>query len=185
MTQNNDTVAIVNGKLILTFPDADTPVVWQMDLEKAAACALEVKEDKKAKLFSLVLRDADNQTNTIASFAEKSQAVSALMATSKALQSGQGTTSAQPAPQPAPAQAYAPQPQYVIAPQAETKGEGKKAAIIALVLILLLLGIWSISIPTGQIDLANIPQSGSATSAAAPAASTGVAVSADEFLKGR
>lgn len=184
MTQNNDAVAIVNGKLILTFPEADTPVVWQMDLEKAAACALEVKEDKKAKLFSLVLRDADNQISTIASFAEKTQAVSALMATSKALQSGQGTK-AQPAPQAAaPAQAYAPQPQYIIAPQAENKGEGKKAAIIALVLILLLLGIWSISIPTGQFDLANAPQAGAG--AAAPATSSaGVAVSADEFLKSR
>ena len=34
---------VVDGKLILSFPHALTPVVWQMDLSQTKASALEVQ----------------------------------------------------------------------------------------------------------------------------------------------
>lgn len=174
MTSDN-TASVVNGKLILSFPNAETPVVWQMDLEKAASCALEIKEDKKSKLFSLVQKISDDQQNTIASFKEKAEAIASLMATSAALQNGETKLINV-------AQANtAPSIQYAQAPQ--TKGEGKKAAILAFLLILLLVIIWAISVPLGQIKLSERNRSGeSGTGATAPA---GEAVSADEFLKNR
>lgn len=173
MTSNN-TASVVNGKLILSFPNAENPVVWQMDLEKAASCALEIKEDKKTKLFSLVQKISDDQQNTIASFKEKAEAIAALMATSSALQNGD-TKSVNVAPANAAASV-----QYVQAPQ--TKGEGKKAAILAFLLILLLVIIWAISVPLGQIKLSEKSHSANSTGTSSP---TGEAVSADEFLKNR
>lgn len=175
---NNNVASVVNGKLILSFPNAETPVVWQMDLEKAESCALEIKEDKKTKLFSLVQKTSDDHQNTIASFQDKAQAVSALMSTSAALQKGEtkvvnfahSNT--------------APNIQYQSAPQA--RGEGKKAAILSFLLILLLLAIWAISVPLGKMSSKQVgvgeASSGGASSAASP---SGEAVSADEFLKNR
>ena len=53
-TQTTQSIAnVVDGKLILSLPEAATPVIWQMDLEQAQSCALEVKEDKKSKQFNL------------------------------------------------------------------------------------------------------------------------------------
>lgn len=179
---NDNVASIVDGKLILSFPDAQTPVVWQMDLEKASSCALEVKEDKKTKSFSLVQKISDEQQNTIASFGDKAEAVAALMATSAALQGGQGKIKA--GAQPAVAQ-YQAQPQimHVAAPAVPAKGEGKKAAILSLLLIIVLGGIWMISVPMGQIPSAGgVKASGSG--APAPVTS-GEPMSADDFLKNR
>lgn len=179
---SNNVAKVVNGKLILSFPDAETPVVWQMDLEKAEICALEIKEDKKTKLFSLVQRVSENEQNVIASFAEKSAAVAALMATSAAMQGGGGFT-AQPQLINVAAQAPLQYTQHVAK---QGKGEGKKAAVLSFVLILILLAIWAISIPLGQVKTSALSSSESSSGASGGSVSTGgEAMSAEEFLKNR
>lgn len=179
---SNNVAKVVNGKLILSFPEADTPVVWQMDLDKAETCALEIKEDKKTKLYSLVQRVSESEQNIIASFQEKADAVAALMATSSAMQNGSSSPVFQPmAMQTAQAPVYYSQPAPV-----QGKGEGKKAVVLSVVLILILLAIWAISIPLGQVKTSALSAEGSsAAQGSGAAASGGEAVSAEEFLKNR
>ena len=42
--------SVVDGKLILSFPHAQTPVLWQMDLTQAKASSLEVTKSEKGKV---------------------------------------------------------------------------------------------------------------------------------------
>ena len=49
--KNKTSAKVVEGKLILSCPGAEIPVVWQMDLNEAKACAFEVQCDEKANGF--------------------------------------------------------------------------------------------------------------------------------------
>lgn len=80
---------VVDGKLVLSFPDAVTPVVWQMDLATAKSSALEIKNDKRKKQHILIAREGEDVTE-IASFEEAEAAKSALMDVATALQTGSG-----------------------------------------------------------------------------------------------
>lgn len=80
--------SVVDGKLILSFPGAKTPVVWQMDLAEAKASALEVQGTKDP--FTLVLRTAKGDAVDIAPFATKEEAVEGLIAVTHALQNAHG-----------------------------------------------------------------------------------------------
>lgn len=164
MVQENKQVSIVDGKLILSFPEADTPVVWQMDLAKATAYALEVQEDKKRKLFTLNFKEDNDNKSEIAAFSEKAQAVEALSACANALQNAQGKIS---------------QPANVTIANPQPKESNTAGYIMAFILILILLGIWSIS-ARAPLDGA-VDQTATATSSTSPNES-GVAVSADSFL---
>lgn len=80
-------VRVVNGKLILSFPHAITPVVWQMDLSHAKSCAFEIHVDDKKGQTSLTTREAGEKTKeVIASFVTQDQAIEGLVATSQALE---------------------------------------------------------------------------------------------------
>ena len=46
--KNGASANVVDGKLILSFPHAQTPVLWQMDLAQAKASAIEVLKAEKA-----------------------------------------------------------------------------------------------------------------------------------------
>ena len=79
---------IIDGKLILSFPDAITPIIWQMDFGAAKMSALEIRTlDEKNQLL-LTAPKAD--TIEIASFNDKNQAIDHLVAISKALDKAQG-----------------------------------------------------------------------------------------------
>ncbi len=164
-----NTVKIVNGKLILSLPEAETPVVWQADLDHAQTALFTVKEDKKAKIFNLILQKSEGGIDKIAPFKTKKAAVDILMRTSDALQNVE-----------------AQKPSRKKASGAD-QGVDKLGAVLAFALVATLLLIWIISASRPNLDTtsnntsisSNAPQGSSARDAA------GVAVSADDFLSNR
>lgn len=84
----DSSASVVDGKLILSFPGAKTPVVWQMDLTEAKASALEVQGQKDP--FTLVLKTAKGEAMDIAPFSTKEEAVEGLVAVTRALQNAHG-----------------------------------------------------------------------------------------------
>ena len=163
---------VVDGKLILSLPGAVTPVVWQMDLGEAKASAMEVREDKDDKHYILTLKTPRGEALNIAPFAERSDAVEALMAAARALENAQGrirplssqdNSSGVPVP-------------------AEQKKSGKKwaGAVLGIVFIIILMTLWSSLLPRppAGTDATAIQRAGSQ-------GTTGVPLSADDFLRGR
>lgn len=83
-----NTVNIANNKLVLSLPQAKSPVVWQMDLSAYEACAVEVSGTKAP--FDLVLKKPDGKSETIAAFESKDDATAVLLQITDALQNGEG-----------------------------------------------------------------------------------------------
>ncbi len=85
---------VVDGKLILSFPDAVKPVLWQMDLVSAKASALEVDqlsgEPGAGGQAALILKTPKGEQTTIAVFESRDAALSALMTVGAALGCAQG-----------------------------------------------------------------------------------------------
>ncbi len=79
---------VVDGKLILSFPNATSPVVWQMDLQGHKASALEVKAQDDTAV--LLLKTAKGETIEIAAFATHEDAVDGLMKASNAMKNASG-----------------------------------------------------------------------------------------------
>jgi hypothetical protein len=169
--QSNSSARVVDGKLILTYPEAVTPVVWQMDLAQAKASALEVRESPKG--VSLVLKTAKGETVEIAPFATKGEAVEALMAAARALEGAHGQI------RPAGAANSADNVSGV-----PIKKHNRWAAgLLGVLLIVVLLMIWASLAPRPAISV-----DGAATSSPGSQTSfgqkeeNGVPLSADEFL---
>lgn len=80
---------IIDGTLILTLPNAVSPVVWQMELGQSKSSALEVRANDNNQ-FTLVLKTPRQDVQDIATFANKEAAVEALLVTSKAMEAGSG-----------------------------------------------------------------------------------------------
>lgn len=184
---NDANASVVDGKLILSFPEALTPIVWQMDLSDAKSSSFEVVEE--GKNFALVTKKQGAQKKeSIAPFSTKEQAIAALMATSSALKNGHGHIAA-----PSSAAAHSAQPHaqtvYHMPPQAaQQKGSAGKWAVA--ILCLLVIGFLFTSIANMQPRIAGGGDGASRTSASAgaganAASSAGVAVSADDFLRSR
>lgn len=181
--------SVVDGKLILSFPEALTPIVWQMDLSDAKSSSFEVIND--GDNFALVTKKQGAQKKeSIAPFPTKAQAIAALMATSSALKNGHGHIHQTGAAQPAQA---VPQQVYHMPSQA---GSGKSSAgkWIVAILCLLVIGFLFMMILNMQPRMAGssggmsaTSSSASAGSASAPSSanSAGVPVSADDFLQSR
>ena len=160
---------VVDGKLILSFPHAITPVVWQMDLTQVKASALEVHENKDKGTATLVLKTPGGANTDIAPFEQKSQAVSALMAVSRALESAQGQIRPTAAVE-----------TINYGGARRSSGFGKALAVIlGLVLLFILVNIWGSNLP--QAPAGYEGNSADATATSAPV-ETGVPLSADEFL---
>ncbi len=179
---------VVDGKLILSFPMAVNPVIWQMDLNKAKSCALEVQEDKKKKQFLLQLKSNSQEAENIAAFEDKQSAVDAMMAASSALQNASGQINPaavvqQVAPTGTANVTSIPTAQVPVNTKSSESGDNKKAALLAVFLIVILVIIWSVSIPRNAGPLLSTNEIvGAIESAGSGESSTGVAVSADEFL---
>ena len=172
-TQSN--ASIVDGKLILSLPNAQMPVVWQMDLNAAKSASFTVKEDKKKKVFNLVLKKDDGSTDEIAPFEDKQSAVDVLMETSSVLQSGQGKDKAD-----TPANNNA-----TNGNNGSTSKNDKLGAFLAFALIVILFSVWMIS-ASSRLDITDGESVSSSYGAAAnPRESSGVPVSADDFLNNR
>tara|TARA_R110001592_G_scaffold3525_3_gene19782 strand:+ start:32015 stop:32575 length:561 start_codon:yes stop_codon:yes gene_type:complete len=172
------TIKIVDSKLILSLPTAQMPVVWQMDLDKAQSAAFTIKENKGDKNFSLVLKTQDGKMDDIASFDDKESALEILMETSSVLQNAHGQI--KPV-------AAASNTNVAAADQAASSKDGgsdKLGAFLAVTLVIVLVLIWSVS--------SSVPSKMSGSSAlesmaasAEPRQSSGVPVSAEDFLNNR
>ncbi len=84
---------VVDGKLILSFPNAVRPILWQMDFSQVKVSALEVlpaNNDAAEGSFILSLKTPKGEMIEIAPFEKKEQAVCGLVAASKALESAHG-----------------------------------------------------------------------------------------------
>lgn len=172
MTAENK-VSVSAGKLILSLPEAESPVVWQMALDTAQASAFTISEDKKKKIFSLVSKDQDGKESAIADFKKKEDAVGVLMQTSEVLQNGGDAANANDPVSKA------------------SSGHGEKndksdkyGALIAFLLIVALFGVWMISASMNPEDVTYANSLGGIQSEGGVPArdSSGVPVSVDDFL---
>lgn len=173
---------VVDGKLILSFPEAITPIVWQIDLSDAKSSSFEVVEE--GGRFSLVTKKSGAQKKeTIAPFADRDTAVKALMATSYALSNAHGQIQGSGVIANTNMAAH-PAPMTYAAPPAQAKG-GAGKWIFAIASVVLIIGLFSM-LNTMQ------PRSPSSMGGASNTASgqgaepqSGVPVSADDFLRTR
>ncbi|MGH1404600.1 MAG: hypothetical protein ACRBDL_10185 [Alphaproteobacteria bacterium] len=182
--QNNATqssISIVDGKLILSLPNATSPVVWQMDLGAAQSSSFTINEDKKKKQFALISKNQDGNAEDIATFSDKDTAISVLMETASALQNAHGQIKSEPIATITPANMAA-QGILAGAPANDTKND-KLGALLAVGLIIVLFAIWAIS-ATKSSSLEELSSAPSSTPAQNSDA-TGVPVSADDFLNNR
>ncbi len=170
-SNHQSSARVVDGKLVLSFPHAITPVVWQMDLTQVKASALEVHEDKTTGVATLVLKTPGGSNTDVAPFEKKSQAVEALMAVSRALESAQGQIRVVAAGE---AATYAQAPRKPFSP-------GKWiAAVLALFMLFILFNIWGSNLPQRPSSVESA--SSADPSAPRPEAEAGVPLSADDFL---
>lgn len=166
--QNTQTAApanIVDGKLILSFPKAKNPIIWQMDLGNIKISALEIQTLNGEA--TLILKNPKGESVTIAAFVNHNDAVENLVAISTALGKASGRIVSNENTQ-------------------NDHSQGKKnnllktllTAVGGLTLLILLFGfIGSISKPSST--------SGTNSTSNAPATTSGAPISADEFLKGQ
>ncbi len=89
MEKFSSSAKVIDGTLILTLPDAVTPVVWQMQLGQTKSSALEVREQNDGT-WLLVLKTPRMDVMSIAPFATKDRAVRALLAVSRAMEKAHG-----------------------------------------------------------------------------------------------
>ncbi len=177
-------VKIVDGVLILSFPEAETPVVWRMKLEEAALAAFEVRKNSDTDNgFFLHLRASDNKSDNIALFETKEEAVKALMDVTKAMEEA----SSVPA-QPSPAHTNVSM-SHSVGPMAVTQSTPApkrfgllKTILLALFLsALLILGLLFLLVKSGP----SYNEFPSQISETPPQNSIGTPLSADDFLNQR
>lgn len=164
--------SVVDGKLILSFPSALTPVVWQMDLSTAKASALEVQEKNGG--YALILKTPKGENLDIAPFDDRTKAVQGLMAASNALENAYGHIHP----------ANSNKSESYKEPRRRQKKGHALPIMVSVLLVFLLFLLWnaaSLQAPQ-QYQQANSVMDDAASNAAH---SSGVPVSADDFLKGR
>jgi len=166
---------VVDGMLILSLPDAVSPVIWRMELGHAKASAMEVRENDDGT-FSLVLRTPRGETNEIAPFTTRAAAVRALMSVSRALESGASRVAQ---PQAAANVRVAAEP---AAPA--RRGGGLVPGLIAVGILVILISIFFSMMPK-TVPMGVAPAGGIPGPAAANGSAPGMPVSADDFLRGR
>ncbi|MGQ0527683.1 MAG: hypothetical protein ACT4OY_06630 [Alphaproteobacteria bacterium] len=167
-------VHVVDGKLILSFPNALTPVVWQMDLAQTKASSLEVMEKDGGKTHALLIKTPKGETLEVALFAKKSQAVNGLVAASRALSTAHGQIRAHTV-----AGSNDTGENYTV--PARKKGFSWKTFMLGILMLFILMTVWASLTPPTAIN-----ESGDAgLPVPAPEAETGVPLSADEYLRNR
>ncbi|MDB5491452.1 MAG: hypothetical protein JWO78_1301 [Micavibrio sp.] len=169
--------SVVDGTLILSLPDALSPVVWRLELSNAKASALEVREGDGG-VFRLMLKTPRGDVNDIAGFASRGRAVAALMAVSRAMEQSHG----QIYPAANDTEPYNPA-HLPVAPKRGKVAGAKKGGLVGVVVAI------AVIVGLGMLLINMTPPKYNAISgASAPAQSatpSGVPVSADDFLKNR
>ncbi len=173
---------VVDGKLILSLPEALKPIVWQMDLGQAKASALEVSENQDHTGYRLLLKTPRGESLDVASFPTRDLALEGLMAASCALENAQGHIWAGGSAAQTPANDGLSHPHISLRSQvAQNSSQGRWVGLfLALALIIVLGFIWN-SPSTSLTEIAeNTDLSTPALSD--PANNNGVPLSADSFL---
>lgn len=170
------TAKVVDGSLILSLPDAISPVVWRMELGPVKSAALEVR-DQADGTHVLTLKTPRNDVHDIAPFASRGQAVRALMAVSRALENSHG----QVLPAPIANQNvhhHEAAPTYIHKPR-----KNRWVAIVA-VLILLVIGVILVAQQTPRTtSFSAVPASDSLAANNSSNETAGVPMSADSYLQ--
>ncbi|MEM7650969.1 MAG: hypothetical protein AAF204_02660 [Pseudomonadota bacterium] len=170
--ETNASARVVDGKMILSMPDALAPVVWQMDLSEVKASALELRHDEKTERFVLVLKTPRGEKNEIAGFDKRTHALEALMAASAALENAHGSISNA---------SHGGQIPSSPAQNAKTKRGKWMSALLGIVILFILLVLWS-SIMPNSVNTGTGGTTSTALSAGGSAPQSGMPLSADDFL---
>ncbi len=167
---------VVGDTLVLSLPDARSPIVWRMELGEIKAAAFEVRQEDKSWVLTMKTPKGDAQE--IAPYDTKAQALKALMAASRAMEqaSAKPVSYANDAGRP------------VAAPPPRKKGQLAAGIIGVAILGVLIYGITQAGPKTPHS-----PGSSAATSSPSAAmqegfsgkSAPGVPVSADDFLRNR
>ncbi len=176
---------VVDGTLVLSMPDAISPVVWRMDFGQSKSSALEVREVEGT--YKLMLKTPKGDISDVAPFDSKAKAVNALMAVSKAMEQGQGNIK----PSYASATGETGSGSQVVTPAAaipQAKKSGKGQVFAGIFGVCLLVGLLFMLISSSGNRAAL--QAGGASSqnpagGESAQANTGVPMSADDFLRAR
>ncbi len=169
---------VIDGTLILSLPDALSPVVWRMELGHAKSSAIEVREQKDGG-YMLTLKTPKGDVNDIAPYATRAAAVTALVAISNALEHAHGHIN------PAVTGTDA-----AVAPRAaNTNAKGSRArgiltGIIGLAVVVMLIGVlMSMNPMPANINPAGGPTGGPAGSIAGTGGTSGIAEMESAFSK--
>lgn len=177
---------VVDGYLILSLLDAIEPVVWRMSLEKIGAAAFEIKSEESGTLSKLILKPKKGTAEIIASFSEKEGAVQALKKASMALQN-KAQASFTPVPTP---DGGADKNNKTVKIAASTqhipKKEGQRwwLVIVGIILVGGLYYYLNTLIPNTTTNFQGAQNIAAPNNNASPSNTTGVPVSADDFLNG-
>lgn len=173
--QHKSSASVVDGKLVLSFPGAEKPVVWQMCLNDAKVSALEIEKDEAGEEFTyaLLLKNSKGETTPVARFEKRREALSALMAASKALKEAKG-------------QIFSATDGANASCPSGKRRSGFRWIFIFGLLVLGVMALLNILSRSGWNDPRALQDTlaDSALSSGVPSAA-GVPVSADDFLKGR
>lgn len=162
---SKSSASVVDGKLILSFPGAVRPSVWQMDLTQVKSSALEVVEQGAHHV--LAFKGAKGEASDVAVFLRRDQALQALLAASKAMEGAHGHI-----------RPGSGDSNFVQGAAPVKQKRGWAAPILGILLILVLLFLWANLAPVTPESI------GAADGAVAPApAPSGIPMSADDFLK--
>lgn len=192
--KNQDSASFTGGHLVLSFPDADTPIVWRKDFNeiKSASFCVEdrSKKDKPLHVLVLTLQNSDkkeNQSEDIASFQQKDAAVKALQNVSQAMAFGQTASGAEQASK---------QTHYATAHAGTEQSSAKSGALgfgIWTLLIICAGLLWFMyasgpkpsSVRTTATTQQQSPQSSQTSGAQSQQNAVGVPLNADAFLLNR
>lgn len=164
--QHTSSAKVVDGSLVLSLPDALTPVVWRMELGHVKASAMEVRASDNRYL--LVLKTPKGEEHDIAPFESREHAVSALMQIANALEKADGRTKSRSG--------------TLVQPAFENMAPPKSALrkwVVGALIVLALLFVFS-------SFFARVPAPATTTTDApsAPQGESGVPLSADDYLRG-
>lgn len=168
---------VVNDTLVLSLPDAKSPVVWRMELAEIKAAAFELQQ--KDEDFLLVMKTSKGDTQQIAPFDNRAKALRALMSTSQAMEHAETLSRAGANDEGKP---------VFISQQGAKKRSGQAVAgLIGIIILGGLLFILTQVSGNGQYATAgNMAASVGNGGVSAPAGgAAGVPVSADDFLMQR
>ncbi|MFK7839322.1 MAG: hypothetical protein AB8B83_03235 [Bdellovibrionales bacterium] len=178
--KNKASASVVDGKLILSFPQAQTPVLWQMDLTQAKSSALEVQKEGKSDICFLALKTQKGEEVKIASFDTREEALNGLLAASDALKNAHGNIQTAANEDQKISIAHAPAPR-------KRAGKGQwVTGIVAVFALVAIFGVWSSTTPKTprNIQTTNTNSLAQQTAPTNAAQTAGVPVSADDFLSG-